>query len=81
MIVSHAASIALGRRDGVLRVLITGSEEERRARLGETQGVSEREAGNLVARGDANRADYFKRFYGSVPSCPPTTTSWSIPTG
>jgi cytidylate kinase len=64
VIVSHAASIALGRRDGTLRVLITGSEEERRARLGEAKGLSEREAGKLLARGDANRADYFKRFYG-----------------
>jgi cytidylate kinase len=64
VIVSHATSVALGRRDGTLRVLITGSEEERRARFGEALGVSEREAGKLLARGDANRADYFKRFYG-----------------
>jgi cytidylate kinase len=64
VIVSHAASHAVGRRDGTLRVLITASEDTRRARLAETQGVSEREAGKLLARGDANRADYFKRFYG-----------------
>lgn len=64
VIVSHAASVALGRRDGTLRVLITGSEEERRARLGDTQGLSEREAAKVLARGDANRADYIKRFYG-----------------
>ena len=64
VLVSHAASLALSRRDGVLRVLITGSEEERRARLGRERGVDEREAAKLLARGDANRADYFKRFYG-----------------
>jgi len=64
VIVSHAAAVALGRRDGTLRVLVTGSEEERRARLGAAEGLSEREAAKLVARGDANRADYFKRFYG-----------------
>jgi cytidylate kinase len=63
VIVSHAASLALGGREGVLRVLITGSEDVRRARLCEQQGLSEREGGKLVARGDANRADYFKRFY------------------
>jgi Cytidylate kinase-like family len=63
VIVSHAASLALSRRDGVLRVLVTGSEEERRARLAEARGVDEREAEKLLSRGDANRADYFKRFY------------------
>ncbi len=64
VLVSHAASLALGPREGILRVFITGSEEARRARFGEAQGLSEREAGKLLARGDANRANYFKRFYG-----------------
>ncbi len=70
VIVSHAASLALRRRDGVLRVLITGSEDERRARLAAARGVDEREAGKLLARGDANRADYFKRFYKVVAELP-----------
>jgi len=64
VIASHAASLALSNRYDLLRVLITGSEEERRARFGKARGLSEREAEKLVARGDANRANYFKRFYG-----------------
>jgi cytidylate kinase len=70
VIVSHAASMALGGREGTLRVLITGSREERRVRLKEAQGVSEREAEKLIARGDANRADYLKRFYGVAAEQP-----------
>jgi cytidylate kinase len=70
VIVSHAASLALSSRDDVLRVLITGSEEARRARFGHARGISEREAGRLLAKGDANRADYFKRFYGARAELP-----------
>jgi len=63
VIVAHAASLALATRADVLRVLITASVETRVRRLAEAQEVGEAEAEKLVARGDANRADYLKRFY------------------
>jgi len=64
VIVAHAASVALATRADVLRVLITASAETRARRLAEAQEIGEGEAEKLVARGDANRADYLKRFYG-----------------
>lgn len=64
VIVAHAASLALAARADVLRVLITASAETRARRLAEAQNIGEAEAEKLVARGDANRADYLKRFYG-----------------
>ncbi|MFL5891833.1 MAG: AAA family ATPase [Solirubrobacterales bacterium] len=63
VIVAHAASLALAARADVLRVLITASVETRARRLAEAQKIGEPEAEKLVARGDANRADYLKRFY------------------
>jgi dephospho-CoA kinase len=64
MIVSHAASLALANRDGVLRVLVTASPEVRGERLAATLGLDDGEAERAIKRGDANRADYIKRFYG-----------------
>lgn len=63
MIVSHAASLALANRDGVLRVMVTASPEVRSRRTAESLDVSENEAKQMIKRGDANRADYIKRFY------------------
>ena len=70
VIVAHAASLALATRADVLRVLITASAETRARRLAETQAIGEAEAEKLVARGDANRADYLKRFYGISTELP-----------
>jgi len=70
VIVAHAASLALATRADVLRVLITASAETRARRLAEAQGIGEAEAEKLVARGDANRADYLKRFYGISTELP-----------
>jgi dephospho-CoA kinase len=64
MIVSHAASLALANREGVLRVLVTASPEVRRERLAATLGLDDGEAERAIKRGDAGRADYIKRFYG-----------------
>ena len=69
VIVSHAASHALHRAD-VLRVLMTAGAETRRDRVMAARDVSEREAEKLVARGDASRADYIKRFYGVSAESP-----------
>lgn len=64
VIVAHAASLALGKREGVLRVLMTASPQTRELRLSDALGVDEKEAARLVKRSDAARADYVKRFYG-----------------
>jgi len=64
VIVAHAASLALGDRDEVLRVLVTASPETRAGRLRESRGLDEAAAADAVRKGDAGRADYLKRFYG-----------------
>ena len=64
VIVSHAASLALGGREGVLRVLVTASPATRVARLASSLGLDEKEAGRTLKRSDAARAEYVKRFYG-----------------
>jgi Cytidylate kinase-like family len=70
VIVAHAASLALGGKPHVLRVLITASPETRARRLAEEQNISEGEANKLVSRGDAGRADYLKRFYRTSAELP-----------
>jgi sulfur carrier protein ThiS len=64
VIVAHAASIALGERDDVLRVLVTGSADVRRRRLIEASGLSEEEAAAALKASDAGRASYLRTFYG-----------------
>ena len=63
VIVTHAASLALAKRTDVLRVFVSASPQTRARRLAEAQNIGAAEAEKLVARGDANRADYLKRFY------------------
>ena len=64
VIVAHAASYALARRKGVLRVLITGSEFARVNKwLPSSGGKSPREAEEIIRESDAARANYLKRFY------------------
>ena len=70
VIVAHAASLALATRTDVLRVLITASPETRVRRLAGAQNIGETEAEQQVARADANRADYLKRFYGVSTELP-----------
>jgi cytidylate kinase len=64
VIVAHAASLALGGREDVLRVLITAPPETRRRRLAASLQVDEKEAARLLKRSDAGRASYIKSFYG-----------------
>lgn len=64
VILAHAASHSLAGREGVLRVFVTGSPEARSQRLAATRMLSAKDAERLVETGDANRADYLKRFYG-----------------
>ena len=70
VIVAHAASLALATRTDVLRILISASPQTRARRLAEAQNIGEAEAEKLVARGDANRADYLKRFYNVSTELP-----------
>jgi cytidylate kinase len=70
VIVSHAASLALGSRDDVLRVLVTASPQTRERRLGAALGLDEKQAARTLKRSDAGRADYIKRFYGIAAELP-----------
>jgi cytidylate kinase len=71
VIVAHAASVALSKRAGTLRVLVTASPETRARRMAKAKGIDERAAVKLVEESDAGRADYLKRFYG-LRAEPPT---------
>jgi hypothetical protein len=64
VILAHAASLALGDRDDVLRVLITASPDTRAARLAPARGLDAAAADDAIKKGDAGRADYLRRFYG-----------------
>jgi cytidylate kinase len=70
VILGHAASLALGERTDVLRVLISASPQTRARRMAEARHIDEAEAKKLIARGDTNRADYVKRFYGISEELP-----------
>lgn len=70
VIVAHAASMALSDRDDVLKVMLTAGPDARRRTLAEQRGLDEKAAGKQVEKGDANRADYLKRFYGIVHESP-----------
>jgi cytidylate kinase len=70
VIVSHAASMALGQREGVLRVFVTASPKVREQRLAAALGIDEKEAARTVKQSDAGRADYIKRFYGISAELP-----------
>ncbi len=70
VIVAHAASVALGERPGVLRVLVTASPDVRADRLTRQLELSAPEAKKAVREGDLARADYLKRFYGVKQELP-----------
>jgi cytidylate kinase len=63
VIVAHAASMALAGTEGVLRVLVTASPEERVARLVESGEADNVGAARLVRESDEARAEYIRRFY------------------
>jgi hypothetical protein len=63
VIVAHAASMALGSAEGVLRVLVTASPRTRVRRLVEAEHITETEAERRIAASDRERRQYFKRFY------------------
>jgi dephospho-CoA kinase len=63
VIVAHAASLTLAKRDDVLRALVTASQQTRERRLAAALGVDEKEAARTLKQSDAGRADYLKRFH------------------
>ena len=70
VIVAHAASMALSGREGVLKVLITASPEERAERLVWANGLERGTAEAAVRNSDRERADYFRRFYALEQELP-----------
>jgi cytidylate kinase len=70
VIASHAASLALGGRADVLRVLVTAPAQTRAQRLAASADLDEKEAERVIKRSDAGRADYIKRFYGISAELP-----------
>ncbi len=63
VIVAHAASHALAGRDGVLRVLVTGSPAERAARLARETEADMDASRRQVSDADRARASYLSTFY------------------
>ena len=64
VIVAHAASFALTDRESVFRVRVTASTETRVRRLGEIDGLDDKEAAKRVKDSDKNLKAYLKHFYG-----------------
>ncbi len=63
VIAAHAASTVLADRKDTFRVLVTASEETRARRIAAAGNLDRRAAERLLAREDAARADYLKRFH------------------
>ena len=63
VIVAHAASHVLADRPDVLRVLVTGSDEQRTARLAEEAGIDTGKAAAAIREAERARADYLRRFH------------------
>lgn len=63
VIVGHSAQVTLRDRPDTLRVLITGSRKQRARRIMVGMGVDEKAALQTADRTDAERVDFFNRFY------------------
>jgi cytidylate kinase len=70
VIVAHGAAMALAGTPGLLRVLVTASTESRTQRLVATGEMDNEKARKEVKRSDANRRDFFKRFYSVTEERP-----------
>ncbi len=64
VIVAHAASHALAGRNGVLRVLVTGSPSARAARIRGDATTSDDDLLRQITDSDRARASYLSEFYG-----------------
>jgi cytidylate kinase len=63
VIVAHAASYAVERGAGALRVLVTASPTTRAQRVAALEGLEQAQAERVIKDSDAGRRDYLKRFY------------------
>lgn len=63
VIIGHAAQVILRGQPGVVRVLVTGSLDARVKRLMRAMQVPEEKAREVAKRSDADRADYYQKFY------------------
>ncbi len=70
IIVAHAASYALTDREGVLRLLVTASSEQRVLRLAAAEGLDAKAAAKALSESDKGRAAYLKDFYGVTRELP-----------
>jgi cytidylate kinase len=70
VIVAHAASIALGARQGVLRVLITAPSTIRVERLRASGLVPDADVEATIEESDEQRQHYLKLFYGIEAETP-----------
>lgn len=70
VIVAHAASYALDREPGTLRVLVTASQATRTKRVATSEQLDETKAARTIDDSDAGRRDYLKRFYSIDPESP-----------
>ena len=70
VIVAHAASFALAREEGVLRVLVTAPDAVRALRVAKLKGIEAGEAEREVATSDRERREYLARFYGVKEELP-----------
>jgi len=70
VIVAHAASMTLAKRNDIVRVLITASPETRARRVAQARGIAADAARAAVATADRNRQDYFKRFHEIAEELP-----------
>ena len=65
VIVGHASAVILKDRLDTLRVFITGSQKQRARRIMAGMSVDEKTALKTIERTDAERVDYFHRFYST----------------
>ena len=63
VIVAHGASHVVPPGTEALRVLVTASPTTRARRVGEANGLDDRDARREVKRADTARRDYLRRFY------------------
>ena len=63
VIVAHGASMALAGRDGILRVLVTGSSAVRAQHIASHTNVDVKDAAQAIDASDRARRDYLRHFY------------------
>jgi CMP/dCMP kinase len=60
----HGASVTLAGTPGLLRVFVTAPPETRVARVANEKGITAKEARATIEKTDADRRDYFRKFFG-----------------